>query len=135
MPRSWRVIRAQATRGSAKRRVWRSVRSCATSARRSPLVTVIVTGAARPRPGRRQPDHHALRGVWTEHLREGVQVSFPADALDDPDALGRDAELVADRDSDARVAHVQGCDAHEEGINSRPAPGQIALQRLTSTRS
>ena len=63
----------------------------------------------------RQSDHDPLGGVRGEHLREGLQVALPADALDDADPLRRDAELVADRDPDARVAHVEGCDAHGDG--------------------
>ena len=38
-------------------------------------------------------------------------------------------------DPDARFAHIQGCDAHEGGINSRLDPGQIAFRRLTSTHA
>ena len=73
-----------------------------------------------------QAHHDALGGVGREHPCEGLQIAAATHPLHGPDPLGRDPQLVADGDPDARVAHVEGCDAHEEGINSRPGAGQTA---------
>ena len=77
----------------------------------------------------REPHHQPAGGVGGEQRAQGLEIAPAPHAPDHPQPLRRDAELIAHRHADPRLAHVEGRDPHASRLTPAPrgrnaAPGR-----------